>query len=98
MTTDTVLVLSKNEYDLYTMEGLWQELQGAPAGSDVTLDFCNVRYMDGASLGVLVRYAKALKRKHDSRLHIVHANALIERVLHITCLDRLFDVVRSAPC
>jgi len=96
MTTDAVLVLSKNEYDLYTLDALWHELQDVPMDGEVTLDFSNVRYMDGASLGVLVKYAKAVKRKHNSRLHIVGANPLIQRILHITLLDRIFDVTRPA--
>jgi len=96
MTTEAVLVLSQNEYDLYTLEGLWAELQDVPAGGEVTLDFRNVRYIDGASLGVLVRFAKAVKRQYRARVHIVHANALIRRIMSITNLDRIFDIARSA--
>lgn len=92
MTTQTVLVLSKDEYDLYTLDGLWEELQDASPGAEVTLDFRNVRYIDGASLGVLVKYAKSLKHKHRSRVHIVRANPLVQRILRITGLDRIFEV------
>lgn len=95
MTTDTVLVLSKNEYDLYTLDGLWDELQDAVPCADMTIDFRNVRYIDGASLGVLVKYAKSVKHKHHSRVHIVRANPLVQRILRITGLDRIFDVPRT---
>jgi len=62
----------------------------AASGGAVTINFTRCRYLDSSGLAVLVR----ARRRLGSYLNVlVKPRSMISRVLNITSLDRVFNVV-----
>lgn len=84
------------ELDLHTSpplrEHLLQQIQG---GVDrLALDLTKVDFMDSSSLGSLVTCLKRV-RERDGRLVLVGVGGTPMKVLTLTGLDRVFDIVGS---
>jgi anti-sigma B factor antagonist len=58
---------------------------------DMMLDFCNVKFMTSAFLGLLVKVYKRV-RERGGHLMLRHINPRIYKVFEITQLDRVFDI------
>lgn len=92
METESPVVLSGGDYDVYSAANLERELNALTPGAAV-VDLRNVRYLDTISLGIFV---KTLKRLRDERpgstIALVNVNPNIRRVLEITKLTSMFEV------
>ena len=58
---------------------------------NMMLDFCNVRFMTSAFLGLLVKIHKAVREK-GGYLKLRHVDPNIYKVFEITRLDKVFDI------
>ena len=58
---------------------------------DMLLDFCNVRFMSSAFLGLLIKIHKRT-RERGGHLELRNINPEIYKVFEITQLNRVFDI------
>lgn len=80
-------VLTAQQFEDAILEAAAEQ---AVSGGSVTVNFTRCRYLDSSGLAVLVR----ARRRLGSHLSIlVTPRTMISRVLHITSLDRVFNVV-----
>ena len=84
------------EFDLYTgpqFERVVLEAMGRGA-TEVVVDLSDVTFIDSTTIGILMRTRKRLTALRG-RLVLVCRDENILRLLNITTLDRLFEVLRS---
>lgn len=60
-------------------------------GIKLILDFCNVRYLSSAVLGLLIRISKKVYEQ-DGRLKLCNINPKIYEIFKITRLTKVFDI------
>jgi anti-sigma B factor antagonist len=60
-------------------------------GIILILNFCNVRFLSSAALGLLIRVSKKIY-EHDGRLGLCSINPKIYEVFKITRLNKIFDI------
>jgi len=58
---------------------------------DMMLDFCNVKFMTSAFLGLLVKVHKRVREK-GGHLKLRHIDPKIHKVFEITQLTKVFDI------
>lgn len=58
---------------------------------NLILDFCNVRFLSSAVLGVLIRISKKVYES-DGQLRLCNINARIYEIFKITRLTKIFDI------
>lgn len=91
MVGDARVVRVGGEIDVYTSPTLKAALVEATGGSsgDVIVDLDQVGFIDSSGLGVLVG---ALRRAREAGgdLRVVSARPSVEKIFHITGLDRVF--------
>lgn len=58
------------------------------------LDFCNVRYLSSAVLGLLIRISKRICER-DSRLGLCNINPKLYEIFKITRLNKAFDIYKD---
>jgi len=58
---------------------------------NLILDFCNVRFLSSAVLGLLIRLSKRVY-EHDGRLRLCNINPKIYEIFKITRLTKVFDI------
>ena len=58
---------------------------------NMLLDFCNVRYMSSAFLGLLVKIHKRICER-GGKLELCNINPQIYKVFEITQLNKVFDI------
>ncbi|MBA7484135.1 hypothetical protein ES707_19659 [subsurface metagenome] len=58
---------------------------------NLILDFCNVRFLSSAVLGLLIRISKRIY-ECDSQLRLCNINPRIYEVFKITRLTKIFDI------
>ncbi len=94
---DDASVVVQGELDVYTAPQLRQELVSlvAQGARQVTVDLQGVGFVDSTALGVLVGGLKRL-RQIDGDLTLRGPSAGIVRVLEMTGLTKVFNVVTSA--
>lgn len=87
----------EGELDLYTSPQLRDRLMAlSDEGADrIALDLSRVPFMDSSSLGVLVMGLKRLREK-GGELALVGPTGSPLKVLALTGLDRVFQIVGSA--
>lgn len=95
---DGVLVSVRGEIDLFTTPefkaAVYEAMaQGAPT---VVIDLTRTTFVDSSSLGVLIGAHRRLSRR-GSRLLIACDQPSVLKVLRVTGLDGVFDVVESVP-
>ena len=73
--------------ELRTLTG---RLHGSPTA---TIDLCGVRFMDSSVINEIFRTYKRLAAE-GATLRLLVADERIERLLHITQVDRVMDVSR----
>jgi len=58
---------------------------------NLILDFCNVRFLSSAVLGLLIRISKRVYER-DGQLRLCNINPKIYEVFKITRLTKIFDI------
>ena len=58
---------------------------------NLILDFCNVRYLSSAVLGLLIRISKRIY-ECDGQLRLCNINPRIYEIFKITRLTKIFDI------
>lgn len=61
---------------------------------NLILDFCNVRFLSSAVLGLLIRVSKKVYER-DGRLGLCNINPKIYEIFKITRLTKIFDIYRD---
>ena len=61
---------------------------------NLILDFCNVRFLSSAVLGLLIRISKKVY-EHDGQLKLCNINPKIYEIFKITRLTKIFDIYKD---
>ncbi len=61
---------------------------------NLILDFCNVRFLSSAVLGLLIRISKKIYER-DGQLRLCNINPKIHKVFKITRLTKIFDIYKD---
>ena len=61
---------------------------------NLILDFCNVRFLSSAVLGLLIRISKKIYER-DGQLRLCNINPKIHEVFKITRLTKIFDIYKD---
>jgi anti-sigma B factor antagonist len=61
---------------------------------NLILDFCNVRFLSSAVLGLLIRISKKVYER-DGQLKLCSINSNIYKIFKITRLTKIFDIYRD---
>lgn len=91
------VVAVAGELDLHTSPRLRERLLELidEGHRSVAVDLSGVGFMDSSSLGALVMCLKRM-REHEGRLALVGVQASPMKVLQLTGLDRIFQILGSA--
>ena len=90
--TATVRVVLAGEFDLSSQSRLTELLQPALEARYVTLDLSRTTYLDSAALSCFVAFSKELEAR-GGRMVLEHVPRTIRRILEITRLDHVFEIV-----
>ena len=95
---DGVLVAVSGEIDLFTTPEFKAAVATAMSrdGGDVVIDLTRATFMDSSSLGVLIGAHRRLTRRGGQLLVACDQPAIL-KVLRVTGLDAVFDVVDTVP-
>ena len=93
-----VRVIVRGEIDLFTTPEFKAAVSEAMSrGAEaVVIDLTRTTFVDSSSLGVLIGAHRRLSRR-GSRLLVVCDQPSVLKVLRITGLDGVFDVIESMP-
>ncbi len=61
---------------------------------NLILDFCNVRFLSSAVLGLLIRVSKRVYER-DGQLRLCNINPKIYEIFKITRLTKIFDIYKD---
>ena len=61
---------------------------------NLILDFCNVRFLSSAVLGLLIRISKRIY-EHDGQLRVCNINPKIYEIFKITRLNKVLDIYQD---
>ena len=61
---------------------------------NLILDFCNVRFLSSAVLGLLIRISKKIYER-DGQLRLCNINPKIYEAFKITRLTKIFDIYKN---
>ena len=61
---------------------------------NLILDFCNVRFLSSAVLGLLIRISKRVYQR-DGQLRLCNINPKIYEIFKITRLTKIFDIYKD---
>ncbi len=61
---------------------------------NLILDFCNVRFLSSAVLGLLIRVSKKVYER-EGQLRLCNINPKIYEIFKITRLTKIFDICRD---
>ena len=61
---------------------------------NMILDFCNVRFLSSAVLGLLIRVSKKIY-ENNGRLRLCNINPKIYEIFKITRLTKVFDICKD---
>ena len=75
-------------------ESIMSVIESAPGGINLILDFCNVRFLSSAVLGLLIRVSKKIYER-DGRLKLRNINPKIYEIFKITRLTKIFDICQD---
>ena len=95
---DGVLVSVRGEIDLFTapeFKAAVFEAMSSGAGA-VAIDLTRTTFLDSSSLGVLIGAHRRLSRR-GRRLVVVCDHPSVLKVLRVTGLDGVFEIVDSMP-
>lgn len=85
---------AEGEIDIYTCTKLKEKIYTIldTGAKDLAVDLSQVTYIDSTGLGVFIGVLRNLKEKGGS-MELLNPTPRVEKVLRITGLDRVFDVV-----
>ncbi|HZZ64675.1 MAG TPA: STAS domain-containing protein [Candidatus Baltobacteraceae bacterium] len=87
-----VISLSGGGYDIWRREELRSELDAIIASEHITIDLRTTTFMDAGAVGLLIGFAKRVRRQSPgARITLRNAPSIVRRVLRITAADKLFD-------
>ena len=72
-------------------ESIMSVVESAGGGMNLILDFCNVRFLSSAVLGLLIRISKRIYER-DGQLRLCNIDPKIYEIFKITRLTRIFDI------
>lgn len=72
-------------------ESIISVVESAGGGISLILDFCNVRFLSSAVLGLLMRISKRIYER-DGQLRLCNIDPKIYEIFKITRLTRIFDI------
>jgi anti-sigma B factor antagonist len=75
-------------------ETIMSVIESASGGINLILDFCNVRFLSSAVLGLLIRVSKKVYER-DGQLGLCNINPKIYEIFKITRLTKIFDIYRD---
>lgn len=61
---------------------------------NLILDFCNVKFLSSAVLGLLIRISKKVY-EHDGQLRLCNISPKIYEIFKITRLTKIFDIYKD---
>ena len=61
---------------------------------NLILDFCNVRFLSSAVLGLLIKISKRIY-EHEGQLRLCNINPKIHEIFKITRLTKVFDIYKD---
>lgn len=85
--------MSGGGYDVWRREELRSELDAIIASEHITLDLSTTIFMDAGAVGLLIGFAKRVRRIHPgARITLTNASPIVRRVMRLTAADKLFDL------
>jgi anti-sigma B factor antagonist len=87
--TDEKILEEKDVQSL--QESIMSVIESASGGIKLILDFCNVRFLSSAVLGLLIRISKKVYER-DGQLKLCSINPKIYKIFKITRLTKIFDI------
>jgi len=75
-------------------ESIMSVIESAPDGINLILDFCNVRFLSSAVLGLLIRISKRVY-ENSGKLMLCNINPKIYEIFKITRLTKVFDIYKD---
>jgi len=82
------------EKDIQKLQESIMSVIDQPEQINLILDFCNVRFLSSAVLGLLIRISKKVY-EHDGQLRLCNINPKIYEVFKITRLTKIFDICQN---
>ena len=75
-------------------ESIMSVVESAGSGLTLILDFCNVRFLSSAVLGLLIRISKRVYQR-DGQLRLCNIHPKIYEIFKITRLTKIFDIYKD---
>ena len=75
-------------------ESIVSVIESTSGGINLILDFCNVRFLSSAVLGLLIRISKKIYER-DGQLRLCNINPKIHEIFKITRLTKVFDIYQD---
>jgi anti-sigma B factor antagonist len=75
-------------------ESITSVIESAPGRINLILNFCNVRFLSSAVLGLLIRISKRIY-ENEGKLMLCNINPKIYEVFKITRLTKVFDIYKD---
>jgi anti-sigma B factor antagonist len=82
------------EKDIQTLQESIMSVIEQAERVNLILDFCNVRFLSSAVLGLLIRVSKKVYER-DGQLRLCNINPKIYEVFKITRLTKIFDIFKD---
>jgi len=79
------------ERDIQALQDSIMSVVEQADGINLILNFCNVRFLSSAVLGLLIRVSKKIY-ENDGRLGLCSINPKIYEIFKITHLTKIFDI------
>lgn len=79
---------------MFRRDELRAELDAIDSDSDIELDLATTSLMDAGAVGLLARFRqRVITRNPRAKVRLLHAAPIVRKVLTISQLDGLFDLV-----
>ena len=75
-------------------ESIVSVIESTSGGINLILDFCNVRFLSSAVLGLLIRISKRIYER-AGQLRLCNINPRIHEIFKITRLTKVFDIYQD---
>jgi len=82
------------EKDIQSLQSSIMSVVEQAGRINLILDFCNVRFLSSAVLGLLIRISKKLYER-ESQLRLCNINPKIYEIFKITRLTKVFDIYQN---
>jgi anti-anti-sigma factor len=87
------VIKPRSELDLLEIE---EEILGAVSASEILLDLSGLDYINSAFIALLLRIKNG-KRLLNRKLVLVNPNEIVNEILSMTQLDRVFEIQKIYP-